>query len=298
MFHESWETGQVMRVFISWSGDQSRQVADALREWLGDVIQGLQPWTSTRDIEPGASWFTSLGAALDASIAGILCLTPSNLSEPWVLFEAGALARSLGGRKLIPYLFGLEPAGLRPPVSLFQGVTASRDGTRSLVAAINSCSPQPLPAERLERAFERLWPDLERMLHDVQQASVSLGNDALSTVVCPTQPIGLLRVESGFDTGRVFVITDACRQISIGRLPENSVSMPVPHLSARHLRIDIRPVQGTSGRGFDFLVCDLGSSNGTFLNGRGLRPDSPATLASGDVLEFGPLKMRFQTTAG
>jgi len=40
-----------MKVFISWSGQRSAAVADALRYWLPKVIQALEPWMSADDIE-------------------------------------------------------------------------------------------------------------------------------------------------------------------------------------------------------------------------------------------------------
>jgi hypothetical protein len=39
-----------MRILLSWSGDRSRAIAEALRAWLPGIIRGVSPWISTQDI--------------------------------------------------------------------------------------------------------------------------------------------------------------------------------------------------------------------------------------------------------
>jgi hypothetical protein len=80
-----------MKVFISWSGSLSKSVAEKLRPWMREIIQGLEPFVSSLDIQKGNLWLTELMNELEGSSIGIICLTKENLNSKWLLFEAGAL---------------------------------------------------------------------------------------------------------------------------------------------------------------------------------------------------------------
>lgn len=93
-------------VFISWSGERSRWVADALRDWLPAVLQSVKPWMSA-DIKKGTRGQTTISDKLDKVKVGIVCLTPENLQEPWILFEAGALSKAVDKNSYVcTYLLG------------------------------------------------------------------------------------------------------------------------------------------------------------------------------------------------
>jgi hypothetical protein len=83
-----------MDIFISWSGPRSRAVTEALTEYLPMIVNAFSPWLSSADIDKGARWNSDLAAALATSKAGIICLTPNNLTAPYVLFESGALSKT------------------------------------------------------------------------------------------------------------------------------------------------------------------------------------------------------------
>jgi hypothetical protein len=77
-----------MKVFISWSGDLSKKVADPLSNWLGDVLQGTETFLSNSDIEKGSMWLDEVTKQLSDTGVGISCVTQSNQNAPWLLFEA------------------------------------------------------------------------------------------------------------------------------------------------------------------------------------------------------------------
>lgn len=76
-----------MNVFLSWSGERSKQVANILKDWLPQVIQAVKPWVSTQDIEQGSLWENAIGDSLEKTNIGIICLTQENKERPWIYMK-------------------------------------------------------------------------------------------------------------------------------------------------------------------------------------------------------------------
>src|SRR5437879_13172271 len=92
-------------IFISWSGQRSKWAADALRDWLPLVLQAAKPWMSEADIDKGSRGLDEVGRALEGMKIGIICLTPENLNARWILYEAGALSKTVDAKtRLCTYL--------------------------------------------------------------------------------------------------------------------------------------------------------------------------------------------------
>ena len=105
-------------VFISWSGQRSAAVANFLREWLPSVIQAARPWVSSHSIEAGSRNQDEIAKALQGCKCGITCLAPENLTATWILYEAGALSKTIDEKtRLCTYLLGgLQPQEVPPPL--------------------------------------------------------------------------------------------------------------------------------------------------------------------------------------
>lgn len=154
-----------MKVFISWSGPQSRQVAFALREWLPRLMETVKPWMSSEDIPAGARWSEYMNRELEETQYGILCVSTENQTAPWLLFEAGALAKAVPKAYVCPYLINLEPSGLPEPLRQFQAKKATEEGTWELIRSINSVRQEQVQSEQaLTEVFEMWWPRLEKKL--------------------------------------------------------------------------------------------------------------------------------------
>jgi len=152
-------------VFISWSGERSLAVAEALRDWLPEVLQYVDVKLSSRDISAGSRWQADVASMLAEAEFGVLVLTPENLMEPWILFEAGALSKTVGASKVVPYLLDTDVRALSGPLVQFQAVSADDEGTLSLVRSINQdAEDRALDGGRLNRSFDRNWDFLEGQL--------------------------------------------------------------------------------------------------------------------------------------
>ena len=160
-----------MKVFISWSGPRSKMVAKGLHGWLPLIIQSLKPWMSAEDIKAGARWSREVAEELSETQLGIICVTPENQTAPWLLFEAGALAKTLANTTYVcPYLIGLTPSQVQDgPLAQFQAKQATKQETLDLIRTINDALKESLPKDRLEQTFERFWPDLEQAIHDIPE---------------------------------------------------------------------------------------------------------------------------------
>ncbi len=141
----------------------------------------------------------------------------------------------------------------------------------------------------LERAWTELLRDLaakvgatlegETRVVMAPRASVPVG--AIEIEPAGTFRSGFrLRTVEGVPPDGVYAIGRSCR---IGRSEESEIVLLDPSVSRVHALVEIAAGAAT--------VRDLGSTNGTYLNGRRIEAQ---TLRDGDELRFGNTRMRFE----
>lgn len=155
-----------MRVFVSWSGERSKAVGDVLRRWFPSVLQAVRPYFSPDDVAKGARWSAEIAKELEASRVGLLVITPENQEAPWLLFEAGALAKNLDRSKVCPILFGsMEPTDVKGPLVQFQAASFSEAEMKRVVKMMNSeLGDAALPIDVLDNVFDMWWPTLKEQV--------------------------------------------------------------------------------------------------------------------------------------
>ena len=162
-------TDQDVHLFLSWSGSNSSRVANALYEWLPMVLQAVKPFLSDESIPKGSQWLAKLQAELNASGFAIICVTPDNVDEPWLIFEAGAIWKAYETTAVAPLLVGLTNANLQGPLASFQATSTKKEDFLELLKSINKrTGARQLSDARLSAIFEKFWPDLETDLAKVE----------------------------------------------------------------------------------------------------------------------------------
>jgi hypothetical protein len=158
--HKLVSTLTAVKVFLSWSGDVSRQVAGLLREWLPLVINEIEPFMSSEDIEKGSRGLSVIASELENSSHGIVVVTEETFERPWINFEAGALSKVVESSRVTPLLFGVEYTQITGPLTQFQHALPQQDDMRKLMDSINRDCDRPLSEGFLGKAFEQWWPQL------------------------------------------------------------------------------------------------------------------------------------------
>ncbi|MBL0202003.1 MAG: TIR domain-containing protein [Chitinophagaceae bacterium] len=163
-----------MKIFISWSGERSHKVAELLNTWVQCVLQAVNPWLSSKDIDKGSLWFSEITTQLANTHNGIVCLTKANANNPWVLFEAGALAKGLSSNRVFTLLIDLVPNDVKDPLAQFNHTSPTKSGIYQLIRTINNgLEEQALTENILSNVFETYWPQFEKEFKEILNSTPS-----------------------------------------------------------------------------------------------------------------------------
>jgi hypothetical protein len=150
-----------MKIFVSWSKEPSKTIAEDLKHFFAMTLGNVTAWMSEVDIQKGKRWSDQIASELDDTKVGIIVCTPKNLLEPWIYFEAGALAKTKDSF-LHCVCFGIDKHDLKGPLALFQATRFEQEDILDLLRSINEANPMPLKASELEGRFKRTWPAFEK----------------------------------------------------------------------------------------------------------------------------------------
>ncbi len=157
-----------MQIYISWSGQSSYKVALALRDLIFTILPGIDVWMSAEDIKDGARWSPELARILDQSVMKILCVDPPNQSSSWLIFEAGAIAKSTDKWNIKIFLFELKLEELRGPLSQYQTVLLDESDVRRMFEDIHAIiDGVKISKQEMVENLGYEWPDFKKTVQNI-----------------------------------------------------------------------------------------------------------------------------------
>lgn len=157
-----------MPVFISWSENLSKNLAEVFKKWLKDSFD-IETYFSEKNIEPGAAWFSDMSKNLEKSRICLSFLTEENLKNPWMFFESGAIFKGSNDSSVCPILFGVERSKIKgTPYDCFQSFSFSKTEILSLIFLLNNGKKKnKLNDKILANIFKTNWKKLEKAINSV-----------------------------------------------------------------------------------------------------------------------------------
>ena len=127
------------KVFISWSGTLSKQVASVWYDLVKEIFDVVEPFMSEENIGAGVRGLEKIAIELSGSSFGIIVVTQENQSSQWLNYEAGALSKDLGVEsvRVAPSLVDFSRKNdVTGPLGQFQASLLDEGGVRSILIEI------------------------------------------------------------------------------------------------------------------------------------------------------------------
>jgi hypothetical protein len=187
-----------------------------------------------------------------------------------------------------------EPRAGQELEAMFGSAPYAPESPRGMPAEVSRSAPTyipPSPSHEIARPVERrttaAFPalgtdgDAAGPTQPAPRAEASAPEPAAAG---PARPVLIVKTKDrdrGEDTYDLSV-----GQTLVGRAPENDIILLEESVSRRHARLIVE--------GSECFLEDLGSANGSYVNGERLRPKQPRKLQDNDVVKLGQLLALFR----
>jgi hypothetical protein len=170
-------------IFVSWSGERSQLLAEALCYWLPRVHHQLKPWMSPA-IPKGKRWQISVNRKLESTDVGLLCVTPENKLAPWLIFEAGALSKRLESSAVCPIVYELQPHDLLAPLDQFQATRLTKEDMTNLILSLNALlEDNKIDKQIINESVKANWNKLCCRLKKIENQTIHANTQSLKNTI-------------------------------------------------------------------------------------------------------------------
>lgn len=133
-----------------------------MRDALNTVCAGqAQVFVSSADIAKGDRGISVIEAELSKTDYGIVILSAANHERPWINYEGGALANTLG-TAVATVLLDIDTSDITGPLGLFQATHFSDESDmRRLFTEIAQAASPSMPVDSVDGLFTMTWSKLQ-----------------------------------------------------------------------------------------------------------------------------------------
>lgn len=156
-------------IFLSWSKELSLKLAKRTASLLEDVFETDDIfWISTKGIENGEFISSSIKEGLNKCDNAILFLTIDNINNPWINFEAGAIAYKSSNAHIWPFAFNLDLNGdfSYSPFASRQATKFNKEDILKLLNAIYKVEKDCISISK-EKVDENMSLHIDKYILDV-----------------------------------------------------------------------------------------------------------------------------------
>jgi len=207
---------------------------------------------------------------------------PGAAADPWMQAEQSE-AEPVAAAEAEPAVMAAEPELVAQVEEAHAAEPATADPTKAtMLRWPGGTSPGNGAQATVPETFEEATSIIPAWQHSDAGSKRTVSLQALppEQLAAGGGFAALLTFESGPFAGRIVALPN--QMVTIGRAPDNDVVVGDPATSGHHGRIEVRS-------GF-FWISDLGSTNGTLVNGE---PVIEKQLADGDQVAIGQNTLRF-----
>lgn len=172
-----------MKIFLNWSGEESRRVADLLREWLPELFDSVEPWMAADTFGRNNRWLEANSGGFDQAAMIVACITRANIHSDWSSLDPSSFEYSVADIPPQLVLLASPDVNLetfRPIKHPYNVLELGHDGLEILVQQINGLTDRPVQNDVLIDRFAAMWPRFEAKLKNREsraQVAASVNKD-------------------------------------------------------------------------------------------------------------------------
>ena len=198
-----------MKIFISWSKNSSRLIAEELKKLIEEVSnEETVAFFSQKDISAGKEFEKEITTAIEQCDTLFAIITPDSKKAPWLLYEAGYAKGN--GKRVVPILFYEDEkwtSWVDNPLNTSQHISINRTDFANKLLEVINVQFNELNKKIIKRFIQRARKIIQNQ-SDTPSRCQDIVNTLLNNIPYenPTVHNGIVHFKNGFETAEIHKI--------------------------------------------------------------------------------------------